>query len=79
MKVISEILGHATAAFAGDIYTSVAEELQEQAAVTMAAFVPRKKRTAPICAHRRRAMISETTKGIRDPSQFPGHSGGSGI
>lgn len=76
MKVISEILGHATA-FTGDIYTSVAEELQEQAAV--AAFVPRKKRTAPICVHRRRVVISEMTKGIRDPSQFPGHSGGSGI
>lgn len=50
MKVISEILGHATAAFTSDVYTSVAEELREQAATTMAAFVPRQKHKAPVSA-----------------------------
>ncbi|WP_147944558.1 tyrosine-type recombinase/integrase [Microbispora sp. CSR-4] len=44
IKVISEILGHATAAFTSDVYTSVAEELAEQAAVAIAAFVPRRNR-----------------------------------
>ncbi|MFF0243972.1 tyrosine-type recombinase/integrase [Streptosporangium sandarakinum] len=44
IKVISEILGHATAAFTSDVYTSVAEELAEQAAQAIAAFVPRRNR-----------------------------------
>jgi integrase len=44
IKVISEILGHSTAAFTSDVYTSVAEELAEQAAVAIAAFVPRRNR-----------------------------------
>lgn len=44
IKVISEILGHATAAFTSDVYTSVAEELAEQAAAAIAAFVPRRNR-----------------------------------
>ena len=44
IKVISEILGHATAAFTSDVYTSVAVELAEQAAAAIAAFVPRRNR-----------------------------------
>ncbi|MEW9531919.1 tyrosine-type recombinase/integrase [Microbispora sp. NPDC049125] len=44
IKIISEILGHATAAFASNVYTSVAEELAEQAAVAIAALVPRRNR-----------------------------------
>ncbi|TMR90751.1 tyrosine-type recombinase/integrase [Nonomuraea basaltis] len=50
IKVISETLGHATSAFTSDVYTSVAEELQEQAAVAIAAFVPRRKRSAAVRA-----------------------------
>jgi alcohol dehydrogenase class IV len=42
IKVISEILGHATSAFTADVYTEVAEELAEQAATAIAAFVPRR-------------------------------------
>ncbi|MFI7539215.1 tyrosine-type recombinase/integrase [Streptosporangium sp. NPDC049376] len=43
-KAISEIPGHATAAFTSDVYTSVAEEPAEQAAQAIAAFVPRRNR-----------------------------------
>ncbi len=42
MKVVSEIPGHASSAFTADVYTSVAEELAEQAAAVIAAFIPRK-------------------------------------
>jgi integrase len=42
IKVISEILGHATSAFTADVYTEVAQELADAAAVAIAAFVPRK-------------------------------------
>jgi integrase len=42
IKVISEILGHATSAFTADVYTSVAEELAESAASAIAAYVPRR-------------------------------------
>jgi integrase len=44
MKVVSEMLGHATYAFTADVYTSVSEELAESAATAIAAFVPRKNR-----------------------------------
>lgn len=44
IKVISEILGHATSAFTADVYTEVAEELAEQAASAIAAYVPRQGR-----------------------------------
>ena len=44
MKVVSELLGHATYAFTADVYTSVSEELAESAASAIAAFVPRKNR-----------------------------------
>jgi integrase len=42
IKVISEMLGHATAAFTQHVYVSVGEELAEQAADALAAFIPRK-------------------------------------
>ncbi|MWA05825.1 tyrosine-type recombinase/integrase [Actinomadura sp. LD22] len=44
MKVVSEILGHASAAFTSDVYAVVAEELAEDAAARIAAFVPRRNR-----------------------------------
>ncbi|HUY52659.1 MAG TPA: site-specific integrase [Streptosporangiaceae bacterium] len=43
-KVISHILGHATVAFTMDVYTEVAEELAESAAIAIAAYVPRRAR-----------------------------------
>jgi integrase len=47
-KVVSEILGHSTVSFTMDVYTSVAEELQEQAAAEMELLVPR--RGTPVTA-----------------------------
>jgi len=47
IKVISEILGHATSAFTADVYTEVAEELAESAAAAIAAFVPRRASDVP--------------------------------
>lgn len=47
IKVISEILGHATSAFTSDVYTEVAEELADAAAAAIAAYVPRRNRQAP--------------------------------
>ncbi|MQY04122.1 tyrosine-type recombinase/integrase [Actinomadura macrotermitis] len=44
MKVVSEILGHASSAFTADVYAVVAEELAEDAATRIAAFVPRRNR-----------------------------------
>lgn len=46
-KVISEMLGHATVAFTMDVYTEVAEELAEAAAVAIAAFIPRRAKSVP--------------------------------
>ncbi len=40
MKVISEILGHATSAFTADVYTEVADA----AAAAIAAYIPRRSR-----------------------------------
>jgi integrase len=45
-KVISEMLGHSTVSFTMDVYTEVAEELADDAASTIAAFVPRKPNLA---------------------------------
>ena len=45
VKVVSEILGHSTAAFTMDVYAVVAEELAEAAAVAIEAFMPRRNRT----------------------------------
>jgi integrase len=44
MKVVSEVLGHASSSFTSDVYAVVAEELAEQAAVAIAVFVPRRSR-----------------------------------
>jgi integrase len=44
IKAISEMLGHATSAFTADVYTEVAEELAEAAAVAIAAYIPRRRR-----------------------------------
>jgi Phage integrase family len=44
IKVISEILGHATSAFTADVHTEVAEELAKQAASAIAAYVHRQGR-----------------------------------
>jgi integrase len=44
MKVVSDVLGHASQAFTSDVYAVVAEELAEDAAVKIAAFVPRRNR-----------------------------------
>jgi integrase len=42
IKVVSEIMGHATSAFTADVYVTVTEELAESAGAAIAAFVPRK-------------------------------------
>ena len=44
IKIISEILGHATSAFTADVYTEVAEELADTAAAAIAAY---SRRSAP--------------------------------
>jgi integrase len=46
MRVISEILGHATSAFTADVYTEVADELADAAAAAIAAYIPRRGRPA---------------------------------
>ena len=48
IKVISEILGHATSAFTADVYTEVAEELADAAAAAIAAYIPRRERAPEI-------------------------------
>jgi integrase len=47
IKAISEMLGHATSAFTADVYTEVAEELAEAAAVAIGAYIPRRARNVP--------------------------------
>jgi integrase len=47
IKVISEILGHATSAFTADVYTEVAQELADSAAAAIAAYIPRRDRPKP--------------------------------
>ncbi|MQA86720.1 MAG: tyrosine-type recombinase/integrase [Streptosporangiales bacterium] len=44
IKAISDMLGHASTSFTDDVYTAVAEELAEQAASAIMAFVPRRNR-----------------------------------
>jgi integrase len=44
VKVVSEVLGHSTAAFTADVYVTVAEELAGSAASASEAFVPRKNK-----------------------------------
>ena len=47
IKTISAILGHSTVAFTDDIYVEVAEEMAEEAAAAIQAFVPRKGKIIP--------------------------------
>jgi hypothetical protein len=47
-KLISQMLGHSTVSFTMDVYTEVAEELSEAAAVAIAAFVPRRGRASSV-------------------------------
>ncbi len=42
LKVVSQIMGHATSAFTADVYVTVLEEMEEDAASRIGAFVPRK-------------------------------------
>jgi integrase len=44
VKLVREILGHATSSFTRDVYAVVAEELAEAAAVAIAAFIAHKAR-----------------------------------
>jgi site-specific recombinase XerD len=46
IKVVSEIMGHATSSFTADVYVTVTEELAEAAAASIAAFVPRQGRAS---------------------------------
>ena len=50
MKLVSDVLGHASMAFTADVYAVVAEELAEQAAAAISAFVPRQRRSAAVGA-----------------------------
>ena len=50
MKLVSDVLGHASQAFTSDVYAVVAEELAEQAAVAISAFVPRRGRPTAVGA-----------------------------
>lgn len=50
IKFVSEILGHASVAFTMDVYAVVAEELAEDAARRIAAFIPRQNRLSVVGA-----------------------------
>ena len=68
IKVISDVLGHACPAFTDDVYTTVAEELAEQAARAISAFVPRREipigadwaNNGPTRGQQRRSQASES-------------------
>jgi integrase len=47
LKVVSQIMGHATSAFTADVYVTVLEEMAEGAAAAIEAFVPRKSKIVP--------------------------------
>ncbi len=47
MKVASQILGHSTVSFTMDVYATVLEELAEDAATKMGAFIPRRANNVP--------------------------------
>ncbi|AGP56635.1 tyrosine-type recombinase/integrase [Streptomyces rapamycinicus] len=49
-KLVSEALGHASVNFTKDVYAVVAEELAEDAARKISAFIPRQKRSAAVGA-----------------------------
>lgn len=44
MKLVADVLGHASSNFTRDVYAVVAEELAEAAAVVIEEFVPRRSR-----------------------------------
>lgn len=50
MKLVSDVLGHASMSFTADVYAAVAEELAEQAAAAISAFVPRTRRPEAVGA-----------------------------
>jgi len=50
IKLVADVLGHASSSFTSDVYAVVAEELAEAAAVAVAAFVPRRTRADKIDA-----------------------------
>jgi integrase len=47
VKVVSEIMGHATSSLTNDVCVTVAEELNEAAAVAIAAYIPRRAINVP--------------------------------
>jgi integrase len=47
MKVVSQILSHSTVSFTMDVYATVLEELAEDAATKMGAFIPRRASNVP--------------------------------
>lgn len=47
IKIVQEMLGHATSAFTRDVYTSVVPEIAAAAAEAVAAIVPRRANSAP--------------------------------
>jgi len=75
IKVISDILGHATAAFTADVYTEVAEGRADAAASAIAAYVPparaRSPPAVPALCQPRAKMISKTRPGALRQTQSP--------
>jgi integrase len=71
IKVISEILGHATSAFTADIYTEVAQELADAAAVAIAAFVPRKRTSRASNVPAKAKMRADISQGACAMAQTP--------
>jgi integrase len=47
LKVVSQTMGHATAAFTADVYVTVLEEMAESAASAIASFIPRRASNVP--------------------------------
>ncbi len=43
MKLVADVLGHASSSFTSDVYAVVAEELAEQAARAIVTFIPRRR------------------------------------
>ena len=48
IKVISEILGHATSAFTADVYIEVVEQLADSVAAAVAAYIPRRDKPGAV-------------------------------
>ncbi|WP_242606010.1 tyrosine-type recombinase/integrase [Frankia sp. Cppng1_Ct_nod] len=47
LKLVSELLGHASIQFTSDVYTSIFEEVDRDAAKAVATIVPRAHRPVP--------------------------------